>query len=143
MPTIGDLRRIELEEHKASLRRDEEGGEVLNPFADQSFNNCNPCEPFELDDIPNSLGLQVDDYGNISITVEAPPVEVLPEPAEVPSALWKKKGRHIYNKNYRDGCVGMGTNNPDEDYKAHTGGDLLVRSGVSGTDVNVDAVGRE
>lgn len=170
MPSIEGLKRLEIEDYRASLRQEEEENgteEALNPFADSGFNNCSPCEPFEMEDIPDRLGLPIDD---VHITIDQVDGMTFLKLDDTPTAytgkkglfpmvndaenalefgagaggsLWKKEGRHIHNKSYRDGCVGMGTNDPDENYKAHTEGNFMVRSGSSETDVNSDLVGRE
>ena len=168
MPTIEDLKRIELEEYKTGLRQEEEQEtKYANPFADQAFNSCPVCEPFEMEDIPDRLGLPIDDVriiidqvdGMTFLKLEDTPAAYTGKSGQFPmvndaedalefgegagGSLWKKRGKHIYNKNYRDGGVGMGTNDPHPDYKAHVEGDFMARSGTSGTDLNVDAVGRQ
>jgi len=117
MPTIHDMIK-------------ENGG--INPFTDPDFNNCilNDVAPYDL---AERVGLSTGGGGSVTNVTQT----------QEGDSLWKKKNNHIYNKNYREGCVGMGTNSPDDDYYAHVEGDFLVRARTAGVVVYSDLVGRE
>jgi len=106
--------------------------EGTNPFTDPEFNNC-LVNDVAVDDLAEQVGLSVG--GTVGATGAGG------EPGEG-DCLWEKIKTHIFNKNYRDGTVAMGTNDPNESYKAHVEGDFLTRSPASGTEVWTDVVGR-
>ena len=106
-----------------------------NPFSDPEFNNC-LVNDVPVDDLAEMVGLSIgnDDAGGGGGGGDG---------EDKDACLWEKIKRHIFNKNYREGTVAMGTNDPNEDYKAHVEGDFLTRSPVSGTEVWSDLVGRD
>jgi hypothetical protein len=60
--------------------------------------------------------------------------------------LWAREDAdpdNIYNKNYADGCVGIGTNTTNDSYWCHVEGDLLIRSRADGEAIWSDVVGKE
>jgi len=163
MPTLNEYEAI-----KSAVLNQQVAQDITpqSPFSDQSINNCvlNDVAGYDLadrvglpgdnlkitiDDVDGMTYLKLDDTDNTykGKAGKFPMVKDGEDGLEFSDgggeSLWKTRGRHIYNKNYRDGCVGMGTNDPNEDYKAHVEGDFLTRAAASGSEVWSDVVGRD